>query len=147
MIYNEEIECASRENLKNLQSERLVKVVKYIYDNSPVYKQKFDKIGIIPTDIKSIDDIYRLDNIEGPYYDKMKAWTLSYLFKWNILEQTREKIIKLSPYKYDFIKNIVGDMEYEDMFFNEGEQVFVQNKIRTKIKRNILYFFSCLSCW
>ena len=57
MIYNEAIECASRENLKNLQSERLVKVVKYIYDNSPVYKQKFNKTGIGPTDIKSIDDI------------------------------------------------------------------------------------------
>jgi len=60
MIYNEAIECASRENLKNLQSERLVKVVKYIYDNSPVYKQKFDKLGIVPTDIKSIDDITKL---------------------------------------------------------------------------------------
>ena len=55
MIYNEKIECAKREDLKNLQSERLVKVVKYIYDNSPVYKQKFDKLGIVPTDIKSIE--------------------------------------------------------------------------------------------
>ena len=60
MIYNEKLECASKENLKNLQSERLVKVVKYIYDNSPIYKQKFDKLGITPNDIKSIDDITKL---------------------------------------------------------------------------------------
>lgn len=60
MIYNEKLECASKEDLKNLQSERLVKLVKYIYDNSPVYKQKFDKLGIVPTDIKSIDDITKL---------------------------------------------------------------------------------------
>ena len=58
MIYNEAIECASRENLKNLQSERLVKVVKYIYDNSPVYKQKFNKLGIVPTDIKNVAEIH-----------------------------------------------------------------------------------------
>jgi phenylacetate-CoA ligase len=60
MIYNEKIECANKEDLKNLQSERLVKLVKYIYDNSPAYKQKLDKAGIIPTDIKSIDDITKL---------------------------------------------------------------------------------------
>ena len=60
MIYNEKIECANKENLKNLQSERLVKLVKYVYDNSPAYKQKLDKAGIIPTDIKSIDDITKL---------------------------------------------------------------------------------------
>ncbi len=60
MIYNEEIECASRQNLKNLQSERLVKLVKYVYTNSPVYKQKLNKMGIVPTDIKTIDDITKL---------------------------------------------------------------------------------------
>lgn len=60
MIYNEEIECASRQNLKNLQSERLVKLVKYVYNNSPVYKQKLNKMGIVPTDIKTIDDITKL---------------------------------------------------------------------------------------
>ena len=60
MIYNEKIECANKEDLKNIQSERLVKLVKYIYDNSFVYKQKLDKAGIIPTDIKSIDDITKL---------------------------------------------------------------------------------------
>ncbi len=60
MIYNEKIECANKEDLKNIQSERLVKLVKYVYDNSPAYKQKLDKAGIIPTDIKSIDDITKL---------------------------------------------------------------------------------------
>lgn len=60
MIYNEKIECAKKEDLKNIQSERLVKLVKYVYDNSPVYKQKLNESGIIPTDIKSIDDITKL---------------------------------------------------------------------------------------
>lgn len=60
MIYNEKIECANKEDLKNIQSERLVKLVKYVYENSSAYKQKLDKLGIIPTDIKSIDDIVKL---------------------------------------------------------------------------------------
>lgn len=60
MIYNEKIECAKKEDLKNIQSERLVKLAKYVYDNSPVYKQKLSEVGIIPTDIKSIDDITKL---------------------------------------------------------------------------------------
>ena len=50
----------NKEDFKNIQSERLAKLVKYIYDNSFVYKQKLDKEGIIPTDIKSIDDITKL---------------------------------------------------------------------------------------
>lgn len=86
--------------------------------------------------IKSMEDIRNLININGQHYDKWKAWTLSYLIKWKILEKTNSNIIKLSPYKFDFIKSIVSDMEYEDMFFNDGEQIFFQNKIRSKIKRN-----------
>lgn len=60
MIWNEEIECMSREALKKIQSERLVKMVNYIYANCLVYKKKFDDAGITPDDIKSIDDIKKL---------------------------------------------------------------------------------------
>ncbi len=60
MIWNEEIECMSREGLKKIQSERLVKMVNYIYANCPVYKKKIDDAGITPNNIKSIDDIKKL---------------------------------------------------------------------------------------
>ncbi|MDD2524486.1 MAG: phenylacetate--CoA ligase, partial [Endomicrobiaceae bacterium] len=60
MIFNEAIECASKENLKNLQSERLAKLVQYVYKNSPVYKKKIDDLGINPQSIKTIDDITKL---------------------------------------------------------------------------------------
>ena len=32
MVWNEKYECMSREEMKKLQSERLVKLVKYVYD-------------------------------------------------------------------------------------------------------------------
>ncbi len=59
-ILKPEIECASREELKAVQSERLVNIVKKVYENVPFYKQKFDEAGITPDDIKSIDDITKL---------------------------------------------------------------------------------------
>lgn len=60
MIHNPEIECMSREDMRKLQSERLIKVVKNCYENVPFYKKKMDELGVKPEDIKSIDDICKL---------------------------------------------------------------------------------------
>ena len=59
-IYQPEIECASREQLHELQSAKLVKMVKNAYENVPFYKKKFDECGIKPEDIRSIDDLHLL---------------------------------------------------------------------------------------
>lgn len=58
--YQPEIECADRETLKKIQSERLSKMVENCYNNVPFYRKKFDEMGIKPSDIKSIDDIVKL---------------------------------------------------------------------------------------
>jgi phenylacetate-CoA ligase len=60
MIWNETIETMPLEDLKNLQSERLVKLCEFVYKNCPVYTKKFDDHGITPSDIESIDDITKL---------------------------------------------------------------------------------------
>jgi phenylacetate-CoA ligase len=60
MIWNEKIETMPLADLKNLQSERLVKLAGYVYQRCPVYKQKFDQAGVQPSDIKTIDDIVKL---------------------------------------------------------------------------------------
>lgn len=59
-ILKPEVECASPEKLKEIQSERLKKTVKNVYENVPFYKQKFDEMGLSPDDIRSIDDITKL---------------------------------------------------------------------------------------
>lgn len=59
-ILKPEIECASREDMKALQSARLKKMVENAYNNVPFYKQKLDELGISPADINSIDDITKL---------------------------------------------------------------------------------------
>ena len=60
MIWNKEVECMSREEMTKLQSERLVKLVKYVYDNVEFYRKRMDSVGVKPSDIKGIEDIVKL---------------------------------------------------------------------------------------
>ncbi|MBR2617048.1 MAG: phenylacetate--CoA ligase [Clostridia bacterium] len=60
MIWNETKECMSREEMRNLQSARLVKLVEYVYHNVEFYRKKMQAVGLMPGDIKSIDDITKL---------------------------------------------------------------------------------------
>ena len=44
--YQERIETASREQIKQWQSERLVKTVKRVYENVEYYRNKMDEKGV-----------------------------------------------------------------------------------------------------
>lgn len=57
MIWNETIECASRDEMAAIQSERLLTTVKRIYHNIPSYRAKMQEQGILPGDIKSIENL------------------------------------------------------------------------------------------
>lgn len=60
MIWNKEMECASREEMRKLQSKRLVELVRYVYERVPFYRQKMENAGVRPEDIKGVDDIAKL---------------------------------------------------------------------------------------
>ncbi|MGM9649366.1 MAG: phenylacetate--CoA ligase family protein [Butyricicoccaceae bacterium] len=62
--YNPEIETMPREEMKKLQSERLVKQVKHVYENVKFYRDKMDAAGIKPEDIHGIEDLHKLPFIE-----------------------------------------------------------------------------------
>ena len=49
-----------REEMKKLQSEKLVKQVKHVYENVAYYRDLMDKKGVKPEDIQSIDDLHKL---------------------------------------------------------------------------------------
>ena len=55
--YQEEIECAPYEKIREIQSEKLVKQVKHVWDNVPYYRKKMEEKGVTPEDIKSVDDL------------------------------------------------------------------------------------------
>ncbi len=58
--YQPEIETASVEEIKAIQSEKLVKQVKHVYENVEYYRNLMDEKGVTPDDIKSIDDLHKL---------------------------------------------------------------------------------------
>ena len=58
--YQKEIETMPYEEMKKLQSEKLVKQVKHVYENVPYYRDLMDKKGVTPDDIKGIDDLHKL---------------------------------------------------------------------------------------
>ena len=62
--YQEEIETMPVEEIKKLQSEKLVKQVKHVYENVPYYRDLMDKKGVTPDDIHGIEDLHKLPFIE-----------------------------------------------------------------------------------
>ena len=58
--YQKEIECASREQIRAWQDERLVKQVRHVYDNVPYYRAKMDEKGVKPEDIRGVEDLHLL---------------------------------------------------------------------------------------
>ena len=58
--FQREIETASREQIREWQSERLVKQVKYVYENVPYCRNRMENKGVRPEDIKSVDDLHKL---------------------------------------------------------------------------------------
>jgi len=58
--YQKEIETMPHEEMRALQSEKLVKQVKHVYENVKYYRDLMDAKGVTPDDIKSIDDIHKL---------------------------------------------------------------------------------------
>ena len=64
-IYKPEIECASREDIRALQLEKLKETVAYAYERVPYYRQKLDEMGVAPSDIQTLEDVRKL-----PFTDK-----------------------------------------------------------------------------
>ena len=58
--FEPEIECASREVMHYIQSQKLIKMVERCYNNVPLLRKRMDEMGLQPGDIKSIDDVHKL---------------------------------------------------------------------------------------
>ena len=60
MIWNETKECMSRDEMTNLQSARLVKLVDRVYHSVEYYRKKMQALGLEPGDIRGIEDLDKL---------------------------------------------------------------------------------------
>ncbi len=59
-ILNPQMECISRSELKKLQSERLIKQVKKMYERVECFRKRMDEKGLKPEDIHGVDDLHLL---------------------------------------------------------------------------------------
>ncbi|MGG7644917.1 phenylacetate--CoA ligase PaaK [Rhodovulum sp. YNF3179] len=51
------IEIASRDEIQSLQLERLKWSLHHAYENVPMYRQRFDEVGVHPSDLKTLKDL------------------------------------------------------------------------------------------
>ena len=58
--YQKEIETMPVEEIKKLQSEKLVKQVRHVWNNVPYYRNLMEEKGVTPEDIHGIEDLYKL---------------------------------------------------------------------------------------
>ena len=58
--FQKETECMPREEIKRIQSERLVWQVARMYDRVELFRKRMDEKRLKPEDIKSIDDLSKL---------------------------------------------------------------------------------------
>ncbi len=55
-MFDPEMETLNKEALRELQLERLKKMVRYAYDNVPMYRKRMDVVGLSPDTIGSLED-------------------------------------------------------------------------------------------
>lgn len=60
MYWNQSVECMDQEVLKKKQSERLVHTVNQVYHNVPYYRNLMQQKGLMPEDIRGVEDIHLL---------------------------------------------------------------------------------------
>ncbi len=105
--WNKEAECMGREEMRRLQGERLVKMVKHVYEDSTYYRKRMDECGVKPEDIRSIDDITKL-----PFTTKQD---LRDNYPFNLFCVPMEKIVRLHASSGTTGKPIVAGYTREDL--------------------------------
>ena len=80
--FQPEMETMPQEQLRKLQSERLVKQVRHVWDNVPYYREKMEAKGVTPDDIHGVEDLHKLpflckDDLREAYPHGLRGMPLS----------------------------------------------------------------------
>ena len=77
----------SRDEIHQLQSQRLRALVRHVYDNVPFYRRKMDERGVKPQDIRTAEDIDLL-----PFTEKSD---LRDHYPFGLLAVSRREIVRM----------------------------------------------------
>ena len=107
MYWNKEIECIDNDKLRELQLERLKKVVKRVYENVEFYRKKLDKAGVKPEDIKSLEDIRYI-----PFTTKQE---MREVYPFNLFAVPLDEVIEIHTTSGTTGKPVVAGYTKEDI--------------------------------
>ena len=62
------LDTASRDELRAIQDAKLAAVVPFLYENSAFYRRRFERLGLVPDDIRGVDDLIA----KWPVIDKLE---------------------------------------------------------------------------
>lgn len=107
VMFSPEFETADRKAIEALQLERLKNIVGYAYDNVPMYRRKFDAIGLKPSHIKTFKDVSLI-----PYTTKDD---LRENYPFGLFAVPMKKIIRLHASSGTTGKPVVGGYTRKDL--------------------------------
>ena len=55
--WSPKLDTASQDEIRAIQNAKVAAVMPFLYENSPFYRRRFDKLGLAPADIKTVDDL------------------------------------------------------------------------------------------
>jgi phenylacetate-CoA ligase len=58
-MWSPRLDAASRDEINAIQSEKLRAAVPFLYENSPFYRRRFDRLRLSPSDFLSTDDLQK----------------------------------------------------------------------------------------
>jgi phenylacetate-CoA ligase len=58
------LECASRDELRAIQDAKFAVLTPFLYENSDFYRRRFDRLGLTPDDIATVDDLQKWPPID-----------------------------------------------------------------------------------
>ncbi len=62
------LDTASRDEIRSIQNDKIAVVAPFLYENSDFYRRRFDRLGLIPSDLRTVDDLVG----KWPVVDKLE---------------------------------------------------------------------------
>lgn len=106
-VYDRDVEFASREQIRNLQLEKLKAQVAWTYERVPWYRKLMDDSGVSPADIRQLEDVRKL-----PFTDKT---ALRDTYPYGLFALPLEEIVELHASSGTTGKPIVVGYSSDDM--------------------------------
>jgi phenylacetate-CoA ligase len=56
-MWSPRLDAASRDEITAIENAKLAALTPFLYENSPFYRRRFDRLGLVPSDIRTLEDL------------------------------------------------------------------------------------------